>query len=153
MWWRQVRLTALHCLTSQGDWEMRMDIKYRGGSRNFLQYRHFKVASPQDRYRLTVGGFWGTITSDPMMRHNGMYFTTKDRDNDKYNGRICALLQGPDSPTGGCWYDSCWNIDPNNFYSKLGNVLSGSNFMRWRLGHPIATFNAHTMYPCSCNLM
>ena len=34
------------------------------------------------KYRPTIGGFQGT-TTDPMIRYsNGMYFTTKDSDND-----------------------------------------------------------------------
>ena len=75
-------LRALHCLTGQGGWEMRMDIKLANSTNIFLQYEQFKVASAKDKYKLTVGGFQGT-TSDPMEYHNGMYFTTKDSDNDQ----------------------------------------------------------------------
>ena len=38
-------LRALHCLTDQGSWEMRMDIKLANGTNIFLQYEQFKVAS------------------------------------------------------------------------------------------------------------
>ena len=38
-------LRALHCLTSQGGWEMRMDIKLANGTNIFLQYEQFKIAS------------------------------------------------------------------------------------------------------------
>jgi len=38
-------LKALHCLTGQGGWEMRMDIKLANGAKIFLQYEKFKVAS------------------------------------------------------------------------------------------------------------
>ena len=58
-----------------------MDIKLANGRNIFLQYEQFKVASAKDKYKLTVGGFQGT-TTDPMAYHNGMYFTTKDNDND-----------------------------------------------------------------------
>ena len=90
-------LRAFHCLTGQGGWEMRMDIKLFNGTKIFLLYKHFKVASAKDRYKLTVGGFQGT-TTDPMAFNNRMYFTTKDKDNDvwRYN---CALQNG--DPTGG----------------------------------------------------
>ena len=77
-------LKALHCLTSQGGCEMRMDIKLANGTNIFLQYEQFKVASAKDKYKLTVGGFQG-ITTDPMAYHIGMYFTTKDQDNDKWS--------------------------------------------------------------------
>ena len=50
-------LRALHCLTGQGSWEMRMDIKYEYGRSVFLHYEQFKVASAKDKYKLTVGGF------------------------------------------------------------------------------------------------
>ena len=53
-------LRALHCLTGQGGWEMRMDIKLANGTNIFLQYEQFKVASAKDKYKLTVGGFQGT---------------------------------------------------------------------------------------------
>ena len=47
-------LRALHCLTGQGGWEMRMDIKLANGTNIFLQYEQFKVASAKDKYKLTV---------------------------------------------------------------------------------------------------
>ena len=107
-------LRALHCLTGQGGWEMRMDIKLANGTNIFLQYEQFKVASAKDKYKLTVGGFQGT-TTDPMAFHNTMYFTTKDSDNDK-SGSNCALLSSPTKPNGGWWYNNCWNINLNNYY-------------------------------------
>ena len=71
-------LRALHCLTGQGGWEMRMDIKLANGTKVFLQHTHFKVASAKDKYRLTIGGFQET-TTDPMTRYaDGVFFTTKD---------------------------------------------------------------------------
>ena len=91
-------LRALHCLTGQGGWEMRMDIKLANGTNIFLQYEQFKVAPAKDKYKLTVGGFQGT-TTDPLAYHNGMYFTTEDNDNDNYGGN-CALLHGLKQPIG-----------------------------------------------------
>ena len=113
-------LRALHCLTSQGGWEMRMDIKLVDGRRIFIQYEQFKVASAKDKYKLTVGGFQGT-TTDPMAFSNGMNFSTKDSDNDQYNGN-CALAFGPTSPQGGWWYKDCWRVDPNNSYKHYQGV-------------------------------
>ena len=109
-------LKALHCLTGQGGWEMRMDIKLANGTNIFLQYEQFKVASAKDKYKLTVGGFQGT-TTDPMAYHNGMNFTTKDNDND-LSSRNCALAYDLDKPICGWWYRSCWanGIAPNIVY-------------------------------------
>ena len=109
-------LRALHCLTGQGGWEMRMDIKLANGTNIFLQYEQFKVASAKDKYKLTVGGFQGT-TTDPMAYHNGMYFTTKDSDNDKWY-RNCAIDNyGRNTPAGGWWYRTCHRIQANTLYN------------------------------------
>ena len=110
-------LRALHCLTGQGDWEMRMDIKLANGTNIFLQYEQFKVASAKDKYKLTVGGFQGT-TTDPMTAHNEMKFTTKDSDNDISATTNCAVGYGLDQPIGGWWFGKyCWLISPNIIYN------------------------------------
>ena len=116
-------LRALHCLTGQGGWEMRMDIKLANGTNIFLQYEQFKVASAKDKYKLTVGGFQGT-TTDPMAYHNGMNFTTKDSDNDQWSGGNCAMdSHGHDKPSGGWWYNDCSSIQPNMRYNHGAVVL------------------------------
>ena len=114
-------LRALHCLTGQGGWEMRMDIKLANGTNIFLQYEQFKVASAKDKYKLTVGGFQGT-TTDPMTYHNGMYFTTKDSDNDKRSNSNCALIYASTRPSGGWWYKSCWHVNLNNYYKQQDGI-------------------------------
>ena len=119
-------LRALHCLTGQGGWEMRMDIKLANGTNIILQYEQFKVASAKDKYKLTVGGFQGT-TTDPMAHHNGMHFSTKDNDNDNNVGN-CALISGRRSPIGGWWYNQCWSIAPNIIYNHRLGVQLNSQF-------------------------
>ena len=68
-----------------------------------IHYEQFQVASANDKYKLTVGGFQGTKNDhDPVTKNNnGMYFTTKDRDNDIHGGTNCALWS---TQTGGWWY-------------------------------------------------
>ena len=118
-------LRALHCLTGQGGWEIRMDIKLANGTNIFLQYEQFKVASAKDKYKLTVGGFQGT-TTDPMAYHNGMYFTTRDSDNDQHDRIHCGIAY-PTQPYGGWWHKSCFKVNPNNYYNhkEFGIYLNG----------------------------
>ena len=49
-------------------------------------------------YLLHISGFTGTA-GDAMDYHNGMKFSTRDRDNDNWN-KNCA-----DETEGGWWYD------------------------------------------------
>ena len=116
-------LRALHCLTGQGGWEMRMDIKLADGTNIFLQYEQFKVSSAKDKYKLIVSGFQGT-TTDPMTHHNGMNFTTKDQDNDRWGGN-CALWSGPG---GGWWYYNCANVQPNIQYKGTYGIHLNSKW-------------------------
>ena len=109
-------LKALHCLTGQGGWEMRMDIKLANGTNIFLQYEQFKVASAKDKYKLTVGGFQGT-TFDPMADHNGMKFTTRDSDNDRWSKNCAIYSYDPKHPNGGWWHSACGYVRPNVFYN------------------------------------
>ena len=136
-------LRALHCLTGQGGWEMRMDIKLANGTHIILQYEQFKVASAKDKYKLTVGGFQGT-TTDPMAYHNGMNFSTKDNDNDQHGSINCAQYQ-PHGPGGGWWYNKCINFQPNVKYNGThGVVLNG----RWHVFH----FIEIKIRPHNCNI-
>ena len=133
-------LRALHCLTGQDGWEMRMDIKLANGTNIFLQYEQFKVASAKDKYKLTVGGFQGT-TTDPMAYHDGMYFTTRDSDNDRWDGN-CVLWAGPG---GGWWYKACANIQPNRQYKGTYRVHLNN---RWLT----PSFIEMKIRPHNCNI-
>jgi len=114
-------LRALHCLTGQGGWEMRVDLKLSDGTKIFLHYEQFKVASAKDKYKLTLGGFQGT-TTDPMAYHNGMNFTTKDSDNDQEKRKNCSFLYGLIAPAGGWWFKHCWAIAPNILYNHREGI-------------------------------
>ena len=134
-------LRALHCLTGQGGWEMRMDIKLANGTNIFLQYEQFKVASAKSKYKLTVGGFQGT-TTDPMAHHNGMNFTTRDSDNDQHSSINCGQIHGPG---GGWWYNQCMRIQPNVKYKgDYGVYLS----YKWHVFH----FIEIKIRPHNCNI-
>ena len=138
-------LRALHCLTGQDSWEMRMDIKLANGTNIFLQYEQFKVASAKDKYQLTVGGFQGT-TTDLMAYHNGMNFTTRDNDNDQWSSGNCAIdNHGPTIPTGGWWYNNCKHIQLNILYNHgSAVVLNGKS-------HPLP-FIEIKIRPHNCNI-
>ena len=119
-------LRALHCLTAKGNWEMRMEIRLTDGTKLIYHYEQFSVASAEENYKLAIGGYQGT-TNDPMAYHNGMYFSTKDRDNDRHSEH-CSLAWGPSTPFGGWWYGACWHVAPN-ILSGHGAVYLNNQFV------------------------
>ena len=118
-------LHPLHCLTNQGQWELRIDFNLIDGTKGYLSYSSFKIGSASTNYTLSISRFTGTTSSDPFSTHqlNGMPFTTKDRDNDKWSFN-CAVNDVGNA--GGWWYNACSFIFLNNqFKSKNGILLSG----------------------------
>ena len=99
-------LESMHCLTQRGQWEMRVDYQFSNGSRSYLHYKQFRVESSSAKYQLIVGGFTG-VGRDEFARHNKMYFSTPDNDNDN-SGSNCADLN-----KSGWWFNSCDDINLN----------------------------------------
>ncbi|XP_016423381.1 fibrinogen-like protein 1, partial [Sinocyclocheilus rhinocerous] len=81
------------------DYTLRINLEDFEGSHRFAVYRTFKVDNEQNHYQLQFGVYTGS-TGDalsgsyhPEVRwwasHQGMKFSTRDRDNDRYD-RSCA---------------------------------------------------------------
>ena len=121
-------LNALHCLTSQGQWELRIDLKLTNGTIIYLPYNKFAIGPATEQYPLTISGFTG-YTTDPFVLHhtptshtdalNTMKFTTRDQDNDRWPTGNCAAPTG-----GGWWYNRCTYIYPNRVYNKITILLN-----------------------------
>ena len=118
-------LNALHCLTSQGQWELRIDLKLTNGTIIYLPYNKFAVGPATEKYPLTISGFTG-YTTDPFYLHqspptsyrkalNTMKFTTRDQDNDRWN-KNCAIPTH-NGRSGGWWFNDCAHIYPNSQYN------------------------------------
>ena len=99
-------LEELHCITQRGQWEMRVDYQKNDNSWSYLHYNNFSVGSANEEYPLTVGGFTG-VGNNRFAIHNGMKFSTRDNDNDRWS-RTCAI-----SYNSGWWYNSCYQININ----------------------------------------
>ena len=115
-------LRPLHCLTNQGQWQLRIDFTFINGTKSYLSYKSFSVGPANSQYQLSISGFTG-ITTDPFgVGHplNGMKFTTKDRDNDKRGGN-CAIV-GDGRNAGGWWYNSCSLININHQYKHSSSI-------------------------------
>ncbi|XP_078340235.1 ryncolin-1-like [Crassostrea virginica] len=108
---------AIHDLTKSGKAKLRIDLKKFNGEQGNVTYSTFKVGSKSEKYKLTVGGFKGSLDmKDSFSYHNGMMFSTKDNDNDKNSGN-CAASYG-----NGWWFNSCYYSSLNGIYYKKPQV-------------------------------
>ena len=115
-------LRAIHCLTNQGQWELRIDYTFNDGTKGYLSYSNFRVGVATKQYPLTISGFVGT-TDDPFSTHsiNGMRFSTRDRDNDRWS-KNCAAAKEYNGFLGGWWYNACSNIRLNHQYKNVNTI-------------------------------
>ena len=64
-----------------------------------------------------------------MATHNGMHFTTRDRDNDLHSGADCAVLSGSVNPNGGWWYRACWHYGIATTFANNDNWHTDEVFL------------------------
>ena len=92
-------------LTLSRRYKLRFDLQARNLTWFYAEYSSFTVYGESRNYELYVSGYSGNVV-DSFSWHNGMMFTTYDRDNDpwtdsNYNDN-CAVILG-----GGFWYKNC----------------------------------------------
>nr|AAC27744.1 sialic acid-binding lectin 3 [Limacus flavus] len=108
----------IHQLTSHGRYKLRVEVTFNNRS-YFAEYSTFKILGEADKYKLEVGGYSGNA-ADHLAIHNGMAFTTKDRDNDA-DSIDCAKVYH-----GAWWYKTCHESNLNGLWgtTKFGQGLS-----------------------------
>jgi len=132
-------LRAMHCITNERQWELRIDYVTVDGIKGYLSYSNFKVGPGHEQYPLTASGYKGT-TADPFnhQSHNGMKFTTIDRDNDRWAPGNCAKDNWAGSQAGGWWYNTCASMHLNNrpkthLLISLNNKWVRQNFVEMKI--------------------
>ncbi|XP_050782848.1 tenascin isoform X3 [Gopherus flavomarginatus] len=120
-----IGLENLHKITSQGQYELRVDLRDKGETAYAL-YDRFSVGDSKTRYRLKVDGYSGTA-GDSMIYHNGRSFSTFDKDNDAAITN-CAL-----SYKGAFWYKNCHRVNLMGRYGDNSHS-QGVNWFHWK-GH------------------
>ena len=90
-------------LTLSHSYKLRFDLQERGNHIwHYAEYSEFRVSGESNNYQLHVSGFSGNVLTAFSLYHNGMMFTTYDRDNDLHRNDNCAERFG-----GGFWYNGC----------------------------------------------
>ncbi|XP_078534237.1 fibrinogen-like protein 1 [Lissotriton helveticus] len=129
----------LHFLTSQGDYTLRIDLADFEGQRRYAQYNSFRVGDEESSYQMTFGDYSGTAgdslagSFNPEMEwwasHKGMKFSTKDKDNDNYEGN-CA-----EEENSGWWFNRCHAVNLNGFYYNGPYTAKTDNGIVWYTWH------------------
>ncbi|XP_063436333.1 fibrinogen C domain-containing protein 1-A-like [Mytilus trossulus] len=104
----------VHMLISNNNYTLRIELEDFANEKRYAEYQSFKISDAQSNYQLLINGYSGDA-GDSLDHHNGMPFSTKDRDNDP-SPNACAVKFH-----GAWWYNLCHQSNLN------GNYLSGAH--------------------------
>jgi len=92
----------LHQLTKEARYKLQCHIQARSNGITYVaKYGIFLVGTEANNYILRVAHYSGNA-GDSLSHHNGMMFTTYDRDNDLHSDNCAAVC------AGGFWYGECY---------------------------------------------
>ncbi|XP_015269405.1 PREDICTED: veficolin-1-like [Gekko japonicus] len=118
----------IHLLTNSGVQQLRIDTRDFNDTNTYAAYTTFRILSEEENYRLQVGSYLGGNMGDSFSSHNGMNFSTLDKDNDIHETGSCAV-----SYKGAWWYSVCHSSNLNGLYLK-GEHTSYANGINWAAG-------------------
>ena len=143
-------LRNIHCLTEREEVELQIEVRQDNGTGQVWTYGYFEVDDPETNYTLHIGQAQGPSDGqNGMFGHNGMQFSTTDRDNDVM-GSNCARTFG-----GGWWFSTCYNsFLTGNHNSMRANWLKINNNVIKSAYYPFAEMrlrpkNCKTIEPCN----
>ncbi|XP_071837330.1 uncharacterized protein [Apostichopus japonicus] len=113
----------LAALTSQTQYELRIDFVSKSGEHYYAKYSSFSVGNEGTNYLLSVSGYdsSSTVGYDAMRYHNGAEFSTQDEDNDGY-----SYYDYADYFSSAWWYDYYYY-----YYCDLNAPYTGSFTIYW----------------------
>ena len=118
-------LSKIHRLTQDGtDYTLRVDLEDFENEIRYAKYSTFNIGDTTTDYTITVGGYSGDA-GDSLVYHNGMKFSTKDRDND------ISVINCAVPISGAWWYRDCYYSNLNGLYLN-GYNLNGVNWYHFR---------------------
>ncbi|KAM8940303.1 fibrinogen gamma chain isoform 2-T2 [Pelodytes ibericus] len=127
----------IHLLSTQSTipYVLRIELEDWNNQKSYADYNTFRTGSEKDNYRLTYSYFMGGDAGDAFdgfdfgddasdkfyTSHNGMQFSTYDRDNDKFAGN-CAEQDG-----SGWWMNRCHAGHLNGKYYQGGTYTEADS--------------------------
>ncbi|XP_078135837.1 microfibril-associated glycoprotein 4-like [Sander vitreus] len=124
-------LESLMVLTNVKHCELLVEMEDFEGLKASAHYSSFSIESGYFDYKLHVSGFTDGGAGDSLSYHNGVPFSTFDKDVDRWNGN-CAS-----SHLGAFWYRDCHNTNPNGVYRKGADSTLHAVGVEW------ATWKGH----------
>ncbi|XP_036285532.1 fibroleukin [Pipistrellus kuhlii] len=122
----------IHLLTKSNEMILRIDLEDFNGVKLYALYDQFYVANEFLKYRLHVGNYNGTagdaLHFSKHYNHDMKFFTTPDRDNDRYPSGNCGLYY-----SSGWWFDACLsaNLNGKYYHQKYRGVRNGIFWGTW----------------------
>ncbi|NXF12266.1 ANGP4 protein, partial [Smithornis capensis] len=116
---------AVHLLTSQVPYALRVELQDWEGSQVYAHYGKFQLGSEQQLYRLSLQDYSGTAGQQSGLALHGTQFSTRDADNDNCLCKCAQML------SGGWWFDACGLSNLNGIYYPARNNIRKLNGIRW----------------------
>ena len=151
-----IGLDTIHDLTKTGAYSLEVILKKNGNTKT-VRWNSFMVDSESNKYRLSVSGYSGTSElSDELNYSNGMYFSTRDRDNDQ-TGNNCASSNNGSGwwfKGGPCAYCILNSAKSSGIYYYGGSWYEESTMIlkRW-INHLLLTYQFSSLYVDIINLL
>ncbi|XP_077982349.1 microfibril-associated glycoprotein 4-like [Glandiceps talaboti] len=119
----------IYRLTNQGrQYELRVDLEDFENETRYAVYDGFSISDETDNYRLNIGSYSGDA-GDSLTPHQGLQFSTSDRDHDQYEIGNCAAAY-----TGAWWYGRCHYSNLNGQYlgGQTPQYGTGVVWLHWK---------------------
>ena len=94
-------LKNMHCLTTREPMEVEVEVRKKESESIVLSYDNFRIDGPTTSYTLHVSGK-SHSHYDYLSYHNGMKFSTFDRDNDRSSNNCASNTR-----KSGWWFNAC----------------------------------------------
>ncbi|CAH1176440.1 unnamed protein product [Phaedon cochleariae] len=103
----------LHMFSDDNNLVLKIELEDFEKNFAMAEYSNFVVGSESENYKLSIGKYRGNAT-DSFSGHNGSYFSTYDRKNDRAPECCpCAVTYG-----GGWWFHRCFESNLNGQYFR-----------------------------------
>lgn len=123
----------IHLLTKSSNMMLRIELEDFKGVTEYATYDQLYVANEFLKYRLSIGGYSGTagdaLHFSKQYNHDQKFFTTHDKDNDRYPSGNCGAYY-----SSGWWFDACMSANLNGKYYKSDykGVRNGIFWGTWK---------------------